>query len=55
VLLRPIEANEETKQALHAVGLLLQMAGELAGAAGRLLSDGEHYAGAALVRQVVEI
>ena len=55
VLLQPIEEDEETKQAVHAVGLLLQMAGELAGAAGRLLSDGEHYAGAALVRQLVEI
>jgi hypothetical protein len=55
VLLRPIEDNEETKQAVHAVGLLLQMAGELARAAGRLLSDGAHYAGAALVRQIVEI
>ena len=31
------------------------MAGELGLAAGRLLSAGEHYAGAALVRQVVEI
>jgi hypothetical protein len=55
VLSRPIEADEETKDAIYAVGLLLQTAGELAVAAGRLLSDGEHYAGAALVRQVVEI
>jgi hypothetical protein len=31
------------------------MIGELALAAGRMLSNGEHYAGAALVRQVVEI
>jgi hypothetical protein len=51
----PNEADEETKDAIYAVGLLLQTAGELAVAAGRLLSDGEHYAGAALVRQVVEI
>ncbi|HXQ38341.1 MAG TPA: hypothetical protein VN843_30355 [Anaerolineales bacterium] len=55
VLLRPIEEDEESEDAIHAVGLLLQMSGELASAAGRLLSDGEHYAGAALVRQVVEI
>jgi hypothetical protein len=55
VLSRPIEADEETKDSIYAVGLLLQTAGELAVAAGRLLSDGEHYAGAALVRQVVEI
>src|SRR6476646_5251413 len=31
------------------------MCGELLRAAGRMLSDGEHYAGAALARQVVEI
>jgi hypothetical protein len=54
-LSRPIEEDEETEDAIRAVGLLLQMAGELAGAAGRLLSGGEHYAGAALVRQIVEI
>lgn len=48
-------ANEKGPQELHAIGLLMQMAGELALAAGRLLSDGEYYAGAALVRQVVEI
>lgn len=52
---RPIEVDEETNEAIHAVGLLLRMAGELTLAAGRLLSDDEHYAGAALVRQVVEI
>lgn len=52
---RPIEADEETQQEIYAVSLLMQMAGELALAAGRLLSDGEHYAGAALARQLVEI
>jgi hypothetical protein len=51
----PNDSDEETSDAIHAVSLLLQMAGELAVAAGRLLSDGEHYAGAALLRQVVEI
>lgn len=45
----------EDGETVRAMGSLLQMAGELAFAAGRLLSDGEHYAGAALVRQVVEI
>ena|SRR5205809_7755760 len=54
-LLRPIEADEETRQEIYAVGLLTQMAGEFALAGGRMLSDGEHYAGAALVRQLVEI
>jgi len=49
------ELDEKTRDAVHAVGLLLQMAGELVFAAGRLLSDREHYAGAALLRQVVEI
>jgi hypothetical protein len=55
VLLRPTEEDEESEDAIHAVGLLLQMSGELASAAGRLLAGGEHYAGAALVRQIVEI
>jgi hypothetical protein len=43
------------RDAIHAVGLLLQMVGELAYAAGRMLSDREYYSGAALLRQVVEI
>jgi len=55
LLLQPNEADEETKDGIYAVGLLLQMAGEIAGAAGRMLSDREHYAGAAVVRQMVEI
>ncbi|HUE82856.1 MAG TPA: hypothetical protein VMM84_12155 [Pyrinomonadaceae bacterium] len=54
-LSQPIDANEETQQEIYAVGLLMQMAGELALSAGRLLSGGEHYAGSALVRQIVEI
>jgi hypothetical protein len=41
--------------AVRAMGNLLQMAGELAFAASRMLSGNEHYAGAALVRQIVEI
>jgi hypothetical protein len=54
-LSEPVEAHEETQQGLYAFALLMQMAGELAFAAGRMLSDKEHDAGAALVRQVVEI
>lgn len=38
-----------------AVGVLLQIGGELALPALRMLSTGEHYAGAALVRQLVEV
>jgi hypothetical protein len=41
--------------AVRAMGSLLRMAGELGGAASRMLSGKEHYAGAALLRQVVEI
>ena len=41
--------------AVRAMGCLLQMAGELAFAASRMLSTSEHYAGSALVRQIVEI
>lgn len=41
--------------AVRAIGCLLQMAGELALAASRMLSANEHYAGAALLRQIVEI
>jgi hypothetical protein len=47
--------SRPVRDAIYAVGLLLEMAGELTLAAGRMLSDSEHYAGAALLRQVVEI
>jgi hypothetical protein len=40
---------------LVAVGVLLQVGGELTVAAVPLLSSGQHYAGAALVRQIVEV
>ena len=46
---------ENTEDEADCIGFLLQMAGELGIAAGRLLSIGEHYAGAALLRQVTEI
>jgi hypothetical protein len=42
-------------EAVRAMGALLQMAGELGFAASRMLSGDEHYAGAALLRQIVEI
>jgi hypothetical protein len=42
-------------EAVRAMGALLQMAGELGFAASRMLSGKEHYAGAALLRQIVEI
>jgi hypothetical protein len=42
-------------EAVRAMGTLLQMAGELGFAASRMLSGNEHYAGAALLRQIVEI
>jgi len=38
--------------AVRAIGALLQMAGELGFAASRMLSSNEHYAGAALLRQI---
>jgi hypothetical protein len=53
---RSVESGQgSVRDAIHSVGLLLQMVGELALAAGRMLSDREYYAGAALLRQVVEI
>ncbi len=45
----------ELGEAVRAVGALLQMAGELGSAASRMLSGNEYYAGAALLRQIVEI
>ena len=42
-------------EAVLAVGVLTRIAAELVGVSGRLLSGSHHYAGAALLRQVVEI
>lgn len=42
-------------ESLHYWGAILQMCGELGIAAAKLLSTSEHYAGAALLRQIVEI
>lgn len=48
-------SNGRTLDSVDAMGLLLQMAGELMLASANLLSNGELYAGAALLRQVTEI
>ena len=42
-------------EATFAVGVLARIAAELAGVSSRLLSGAHHYAGAALLRQIVEI
>jgi hypothetical protein len=47
--------NEKTLDSVDAIGFLLQMTGELMFASANLLSKGEFYAGAALLRQVTEI
>src|SRR5450631_1567566 len=51
---RPL-ADEKMMDATDAIGFLLQMAGELTFASGRLLAEDECYAGAALLRQMSEI
>lgn len=43
------------QEAVLAVGVLTRITAELVGVSGRLLSGSHHYAGAALLRQVVEI
>ena len=42
-------------EAVLAVGVLTRIAAELVGVSGRLLSGSHHYAGAALLRQIVEV
>jgi hypothetical protein len=42
-------------QQVVALSMLLLMAGELTRASAKLLASGQHYAGAALLRQIVEI
>ena len=44
-----------SEDATVAIGVLARIAAELAGVSGELLSGTRHYAGAALLRQVVEI
>jgi hypothetical protein len=53
-LIRHAVLNEKADD-VRAMGYVLQMAGELGVAAVRLFSERQHYAGAALVRQIVEI
>jgi hypothetical protein len=48
------QTNADHEQ-IVAFSMLLQMAGELTRAAAKLLASGQHYAGAALLRQIVEI
>jgi hypothetical protein len=50
-----VDLKSATGDDLRAMGFLLQMAGELVFAASGMLSGDQHYAGSALVRQVVEI
>lgn len=47
--------NDKMLETVNAMGFLLQMTGELMFASANLLSKGEFYAGAALLRQVTEI
>jgi hypothetical protein len=49
------DRERQPAEAVKAMGALLQMLGEVSLASGTLLSTGQHYAGAALLRQVVEI
>lgn len=48
-------SRDEQDGTVSALGLLARVAAELAGVSGRLLSASHHYAGAALLRQVVEV
>ena len=54
---RPSEFSPSSRNddAVFAVGVLARIAGELAGVSSRLLAGAHHYAGAALLRQIVEI
>lgn len=49
------KAEDKFGESLRYWGRVLQMCGELGVAAARMLSSKEHYAGAALLRQIVEI
>jgi hypothetical protein len=46
---------EKINKDVHSISILMGMASELASAGAQLLSNGQHYAGAALLRQIVEI
>jgi len=49
------DPKDEVYKQIFAVSMLLRMAGELTTASARMLSTGQYYAGAALLRQIVEI
>lgn len=55
VMMSRSDLTGDVGEAVRAMGALLQMAGELGSAASKMLSGDEHYAGAALLRQIVEI
>lgn len=48
-------SGSDKEKSIHVMGNLLQMCGELGQASARMLSGKNHYAGAALLRQIVEI
>jgi hypothetical protein len=50
-----VDPKNPDHEPIAAFSMLLQMAGELTRAAAKLLTSGQHYAGAALLRQIVEI
>jgi hypothetical protein len=54
-LLLAVDPKNADHQQIIAFSMLLRMAGELTRASAKLLALGQHYAGAALLRQIVEI
>jgi hypothetical protein len=50
-----LKSSDPDAKDLIALSILLKMAGELTTSATKLFSAGSHYAGAALLRQLVEI
>jgi|SRR5450631_3582532 len=50
-----LKSSDPDAKDLIALSILLRMAGELTTSATKLFSAGSHYAGAALLRQLVEI
>lgn len=49
------ELTGDRGKSIRGMGDIMQMCGELGHAASTMLSSGQHYAGAALLRQIVEI
>lgn len=54
-LLLIVDPKNTNHQQITGFSMLLRMAGELTRASADLLASGQHYAGAALLRQIVEI